>query len=382
MGPYNLLDHLTMVADAVRTGTYIEALRRTVRPGVVVVDLGAGTGVFAMLACRFGARKVYAIEPDEIIEVGRALAAANGFADRIEFIPHPSTEVTLPEQADVIVADLRGVLPWFQRHLPSIVDARNRLLAPDGVLIPDRDSVWIAPAEAPDLVRRVICPVEERLHDLDLAPARDLAANEWSKGRITAEQAVLAPQRLAEIAYKAVGESDLDATVSWAVPRDCAADGLVLWFDTTLVEDVGFSNAPAAPAAIYGQAFFPWPSHLALAAGDRLTVTIKAVLVADDYEWFWDTTLRDEAGRVKAAFQQSTFWGRPLSAARLRKRAADHVPSLNEEGLMERFILELMAGHQPLSAIADELMEKFPGRFARFEDALAHVGERSLRYSR
>src|SRR5579885_3123858 len=101
MGPYHLLDHLTMVADAGRTGTYLEALRRTVRPGVVVVDLGAGTGVFAMLACRFGARKVYAIEPDEIIEVGRALAAANGFADRIEFIPHPSTEVTLPEQADV-----------------------------------------------------------------------------------------------------------------------------------------------------------------------------------------------------------------------------------------------------------------------------------------
>ena len=90
-----------MIADHVRMAAYEQALRRTVRPDSVVVDIGTGTGIFSLLACQFGARKVYAIEPDSAIEVAREIAAANGYQDRITFIQDLSTAVTLPEGADV-----------------------------------------------------------------------------------------------------------------------------------------------------------------------------------------------------------------------------------------------------------------------------------------
>jgi hypothetical protein len=61
---------------------------------------------------------------------------ANGYADRITFHQTLSSAITLPQPADVIVSDLRGVLPLMQHHIPAIVDARQRLLAPGGVLIP------------------------------------------------------------------------------------------------------------------------------------------------------------------------------------------------------------------------------------------------------
>ena len=104
--------------------------------------------MFALLACRFGARRVYAIEPEDAIEVAREIAVANGYADRIEFIQAMSTEATLPERADVIISDLGDMLPWFRHHIPSIVDARNRFLAPGGVFIPRRDVAWAAVVEA------------------------------------------------------------------------------------------------------------------------------------------------------------------------------------------------------------------------------------------
>ncbi len=70
-----------------------------------------------MLACRFGARRVYAFEPSPIIELAREIAAANGLADRIEFIPKMSTESSLPEPANVvIVSDVRGILPLFGKE--------------------------------------------------------------------------------------------------------------------------------------------------------------------------------------------------------------------------------------------------------------------------
>ena len=110
---YSLSGYGEMIADRVRIAAYVQALRQAVRPGAVVVDIGTGPGIMAVLACQLGASRVYAIESDEIIQVARAIAAANGCADRIEFIEDLSTKVTLPVRADVIVSDMRGVLPFL-----------------------------------------------------------------------------------------------------------------------------------------------------------------------------------------------------------------------------------------------------------------------------
>ena len=50
-----LLMHQIMLGDRVRLEAYDEALRRSVRPGDVVADVGAGTLVLSMMALRHGA---------------------------------------------------------------------------------------------------------------------------------------------------------------------------------------------------------------------------------------------------------------------------------------------------------------------------------------
>src|SRR5688572_30586099 len=119
-----------MIADRVRMEAYQAALRRAVTPDSVVLDVGTGIGTFAILACRYGARRVFAVEPGDVVHLARRIAHDNGVADRIEFIQDVSTEITLPERADVMISDLRAVLPLFQQHIPSIGDARKRLLPP------------------------------------------------------------------------------------------------------------------------------------------------------------------------------------------------------------------------------------------------------------
>ena len=151
MHRYSAGGHGEMLADAARVEAYAAAIGRSVRPGDAVLEIGTGTGLFAMLACKAGARRVYAIEADDIIEVARANAAANGLADRIEFIHGLSTAVELPERVAVVVSDLRGVLPLYESHIASIVDARTRFLAPGGGLIPHRN-----PAREPADRRAVV----------------------------------------------------------------------------------------------------------------------------------------------------------------------------------------------------------------------------------
>src|SRR5271169_3779806 len=136
---YSLSGYGEMIADRARTGAYFEALRTVIRPGAVVMDIGTGPGIMAVHACQLGAKRVYAIEPGEVIQVAREIAAANHCADKIEFFEDVSTNVTIPVRADVIVSDLRGVLPFYAQHIPSIADARRRFLAPGGKLIGRED---------------------------------------------------------------------------------------------------------------------------------------------------------------------------------------------------------------------------------------------------
>lgn len=379
---YNIADYGDMLLDRVRMEAYAQALRGAVRPGAVVVDIGTGTGIFALLACRFGARRVYAIEPDDAIEVAREIAAANHCAGQIEFFRALSTRVTLPETADVIVSDLRGVLPFYGHSLKAIADARRRFLGPGGTLIPLRDTLWAAVVEVPRLHRSVTSPWSENGYGLDLRPARQVVTNMMRKARVKPEEFLTEPKSWATLDYTSRDDPNAGAELNWTAARPGTAHGLCVWFDATLTEGVSFSNAPGAPEMIYGQMFFPWAEPVALAAGDAVTVDLRADLAGEDYLWRWKTCVRASAGQPKASFKQSTFFGAPLAAAQLRKCAASYVPSLDEEGQIDRLILSLMDGATSQEEIARRAAGRFPARFARWEEALTRVGELSQKYTR
>jgi type I protein arginine methyltransferase len=76
---YTISQFGNMYVNKARMDAYAAALRDAVTPNSVVLDIGAGTGIFALLACRYGARRVYAIEPDDAINLAREVAAANGY---------------------------------------------------------------------------------------------------------------------------------------------------------------------------------------------------------------------------------------------------------------------------------------------------------------
>jgi len=305
-----------MIADAPRMNAYAAALRRTVNRDSVVMDLGCGPGVFALLACKLGARRVYAVEPDNVIGLAREAAVANGFADRIEFFEKLSTEITLPEPATIIVSDLRGVLPWFEQNISSIIDARQRLLAPGGVLIPRRDILWAAVVEAPEQYAELVSPWQNQF-ELDLSAGTRFITNNWRKTHIKAEQFLAEPVCWNTIDYGEVESRDVRAEISWRAARNGTAHGFTVWFDSELGDDnrdIGFSNHPSATRMIYGQGFFPFSQPVGVSENDRIELRLAADFVQDNYVWRWDTDFIDQ----KVSLKQSTFYGVPLSTAQLR----------------------------------------------------------------
>ncbi len=87
--------HRTMICDRVRTEAFRHAIDSVVRPGDVVLDVGAGSGILSMFAARAGAARVYAVERTTVAVMAQELAAANGFADVIEVIQGDVMDIEL-----------------------------------------------------------------------------------------------------------------------------------------------------------------------------------------------------------------------------------------------------------------------------------------------
>jgi type I protein arginine methyltransferase len=380
---YSISAYGRMIADEVRVKAYAQALRQAIKPDSVVLEIGAGTGFFSLLACQFGARKVYAVEPDAALQMARELAVTNGYADRIEFIQELSTKTTLPERADILISDLRGTLPIFQRHIPSIVDARRRLLTLGGTLIPRADTVWVTVVEAQDLYLRQSGVAEDHPYGIDMRAARRMSLNSWRGGRAAPEQFLAEPQVWAKLDYSTIEEPDVSSMLHWEAKRAALAHGLNVWFEAEVAAGLSFSTGPDTPETIYGTAFFPFQEPVSVAIGDSIAVEMKADLINDDYIWRWETrvTSAGKPTEVKAEFKQSTFYAVPLSFSQLRKQADSYLPKLSEQGQIDQFILGYMTGEITQGELARLVMEQYPQHFASWKEALTHIGELTKRYS-
>jgi tetratricopeptide (TPR) repeat protein len=141
--------HVPMMNDARRNAAYLEALRTAVKPDSSVLEIGAGSGLLAMIAARFGARQVVTCEAVPLIAgTARAIVAANGLESSVSVISKKSTDVRvgvdLPQRANLMVSEIFSSELLGERVLSSIEDAKRRLLKPDAKIIPARASIVFA----------------------------------------------------------------------------------------------------------------------------------------------------------------------------------------------------------------------------------------------
>jgi protein arginine N-methyltransferase 1 len=378
---YSLDQFALMFADRIRMDAYVAAIQKFVKPGDTVVDLGCGPGIFALLACKAGARRVYAIDVNAVIDFGRHLASVNGFSDRIHFLRGDSRQIHLPERADVIISDVRGALPLFTHGVDTIHDARQRFLTEGGQLIPESDTLVCAVIENSTVYQEIAgawCSVPE----LNLSSGLPLVLNAVYSRRLKPEQVVSNAVAWCTLDYIAEPKSLEHGTFQSTVLRDCVAHGLGLWFETQLSARIGYSTEPGSGRTVYGHVFLPWLEPVRLREGETCCVDLRAHRVGNDYVWQWETRIPAVNGRAAVHFKQSTFYSSTVSPSQLRKHATDFVPVLSEGGLAERWLLQAMDGKRTLLEIASEAVQRFPHVFRRVEDALDCAAELAEKLSR
>lgn len=140
--------HVPMMNDARRNRAWDAALRRAIRPGMLVFEIGTGAGMLALMAARAGAAKIVTCETNPVAaDLARELAALNSYADRIEVITGASQNMTIGKElerpADLLFCDIFADNLLGFDPLSAIGDARARLLAPGAPAVPRAASLCV-----------------------------------------------------------------------------------------------------------------------------------------------------------------------------------------------------------------------------------------------
>lgn len=276
--------HQGMLADTGRNNAYQEAIERNVNSDSVVLDIGTGSGLLALMAARAGAKHVYACEMVPIMaETARQVVQDNGFSDRITIISKKSTDVKigeeLPEKANLVVSEildcgLLGELVW-----PSIRHARQQLLVPGALAIPRKATVHAAPIMIPH--RRMVAPIGS-INGFDLSAFdRFRIPGEYDQLQLNNEPHTLLaepfvvgdfnlsePPPLIHDMNPLTKEFEVDATT------DGTLHGVTFWFDLDLDGTTQASSKPDGDLVHWGQAMCYFETDTAVKKGDTLKLTM------------------------------------------------------------------------------------------------------------
>lgn len=279
--------HVKMLNDRARTQSYLEAIRAVVQTGDIVVDIGTGTGVLAIAAARAGARHVYAIEATAIGNVAETIFKANGLDERITLVPGWSSQVDLPQRADVLVSEIIGNEPLGEQVIETTRDALSRLLKPDARLIPGQIRIFGIPVVVPDSMRAAHVFTGEALdrwhswYGINFAPLANVETSPYlffSKPIKTREWDFLSePVLLAEIDLRTIERFMIDASATAEVHSEGALNGLIVYFDLQLSPEITLTTHPARADEHCSWVTPVWllPEPIPVTPKNQVTVTYK-----------------------------------------------------------------------------------------------------------
>jgi SAM-dependent methyltransferase len=364
--------HRSMIFDEERNRLYAQALQKVIRPESVVLDLGAGVGVLGLLAAAAGAKRVYLVEPEPVVQMARLVARANGLEDRIRILEGRIEDVQIPEQVDVIVSVFTGNLLFTEGLLPSLYFARERYLKPGGHLVPDAAELWFSARALPGTQDKYVGRWSRPMLGLDLSPLRPYAGNHicWPSRAEISGKALTVPVCALALDLHSARAADCDIAVETLTSTTGRCDALLGWIRIRL-GDAWLSSDPESPEVHWSPAVLPIDPALDLVAGDPVRIGFKCPMAGD---WSWSLAARNERR------QHSTFLGRWAGMDRLRKMAADSRLPLGVEGQLRRQVLDLMAASRSNAEIADALLHTHPERFRDATSALAFVQALALRF--
>jgi len=270
--------HEEMLKDRTRTIAYRNAIVRNafLFKDKVVLDIGCGTGILSIFAARAGAKHVYGIEMASIAKHAQNIVKNNGLSDKITIIRGKAEEVELPvEKVDIIISEWMGYFLLYESMLDSVLYARDKWLAKDGILMPDRAILWLAGLED-EQYKNSILNFWDNVYDVKMTSIKKWSGFEPLVDVVKKQQVNTSHSAILDIDLKTVTVKELDFSSKYQIraTRNDVIHGLVAWFDCYFshgAESVRLSTTPYLKDTHWKQTIFYFEDNISVKKDDIIT---------------------------------------------------------------------------------------------------------------
>ena len=318
--------HGKLLADPERMAAYDRAIRALVRPGDVVLDVGCGTGVLAMLAAKAGAAHVHAVESMPVAKLARQLVARNGLAGTVTVHHADILQMQPVQQVDIVISEFMGRFVVDDGMLPAVA-ASAQWLKPGGTFCPAKVTLSLAPAHMTAFTPLDV--FETPVTGLDVSAAADDAHNYTYSVDLPDHALLSAPQQLHTFTPPAV-LSAVEGQLELEIMRPGRLRGLAGWFEATLAPGIALCTAPGNMTH-WGQILLPLPA-IAVRPGDRVEVTVT-LQEGTRIGWHWRGCVRRSGDDLVAFDLNALGRDRDMQAAEPRRPLSEAaIAQLDEAG--------------------------------------------------
>jgi len=269
--------HEEMLKDEVRTLTYRNSIwhNKHLFKDKVVLDVGCGTGILSMFAAKAGAAKVIGVDMSNIVKSAIKIVEDNKLSDKIQIIQGKVEEITLPvDKVDIIISEWMGYCLFYESMLDTVLYARDKWLAPNGLMFPDKATLWVTAIEDRQYKDDKINWWED-VYGFNMSAIKKVALTEPIVDVVDRNQIVTNSCMVREIDIQTIKKEDIpfEAPFQLEVRRNDYIQALVSYFNIEFShchKRVGFSTSPDAPYTHWKQTVFYLEDYLTVQKGEEV----------------------------------------------------------------------------------------------------------------
>ena len=141
--------HVSMINDDDRNNFYLSALKTVINTNSNVFEIGTGSALLSIMAANLGAKEINTCETNSIMaNTATKIIADNNLSKKINIIQKKSNDIIVGKDinkpADVLVSEIFSSNLLSEDVLPSLEDAKKRLISKNAKIIPEYGSIMIS----------------------------------------------------------------------------------------------------------------------------------------------------------------------------------------------------------------------------------------------
>ncbi|KAF1978658.1 S-adenosyl-L-methionine-dependent methyltransferase [Bimuria novae-zelandiae CBS 107.79] len=269
--------HEEMLKDEVRTRSYRDAIYQNghLFKDKVVLDVGCGTAILSMFAVRAGAKHVIGVDMSTIIEKAKEIVERNGMSDKITLLQGKMEEVKLPfDKVDIIISEWMGYFLLYESMLDTVLYARDKYLVKDGLIFPDKATIFMAGIEDGEYKDEKI-GFWDNVWGFDYTPLKATAMTEPLVDTVDLKAVVTDPAPVITLDLYKCTVADLSFCLPYTLKarRPDFIHAIIAWFDiefSACHKPIKFSTGPHTKYTHWKQTVFYLQDVLTVEEGEEI----------------------------------------------------------------------------------------------------------------